>query len=58
MSNDRRSNTARTSQPIHLLRETRYLSREELLRELRKQQASGAYASVRPACAQPRTGGE
>lgn len=52
MSNDRRSNTARTSQPIHLLRETRYLSREELLRELRQQQLSGQYTAVKAAIGQ------
>lgn len=55
MSNDRRSTAARTSQPIHLLRETRYMSREELLRELRQQQLSGQYAAAKqPAAVQCR----
>lgn len=35
MSTERRSGATRTSQPVHMLRETRYLSREEMLRELR-----------------------
>lgn len=56
MSNDRRSGATRAVQPIHLLRETRYMSREEILRELRMQQVTGQFAPVKPASTQPRTG--
>lgn len=58
MSNDRRSSAPRATQPIHLLRETRFLSREELLRELRGQQVTGPCTPVTPAGAQGRKGSE
>ena len=46
MSTDRRSGAARTSQPMQL-RETRYMSREEVLREL--QNRPTVYRSTVPA---------
>lgn len=57
MSNDRRSGATRPSQPIHLLRETRFMSREELLRELRQSQITGQHAAARPCTTPPRNAG-
>ena len=34
MNNERRSGATRTVQPIPMLQETRYMSRDELLREM------------------------
>ena len=56
MSNERRTSATRTTQPIHLLRETRFMSRDEVLRELRKQNITGQYPAARPSGPQQRGG--
>ena len=55
MSNDRRSGATRMSQPTQL-RETRYMTRDEVLRELRNHPMNIRPSKAAPNGAQPRCG--
>ena len=50
MKHESRSGAQRVSQPIMMLRETRYMSRDEIMRELRRQSGGtqgGTHSPVR-----------
>ena len=57
MKTERRSGASRPSQPIMKLRETRYMSRDEILRELRTQGGTMPRATCTPSRGQQRCGG-
>jgi hypothetical protein len=57
MKTERRSGSTRTLQPIQMLRETRYMSRDEILRELRTQGGTMPRATCSPSRGQQRCGG-
>lgn len=57
MQQESRSGAQRVSQPIMKLRETRYMSRDEILREMRRQSGGTQGTTHSPGRGQPRCGG-
>lgn len=56
MNQETRSGAHRVSQPILMLRETRFMSRDEIMRELRRQSGGAQGATHLPGRGQQRCG--
>jgi hypothetical protein len=56
MKQETRSGAQRVSQPIMMLRETRFMSRDEILRELRRQSGGVQGTTHSPVRSQQRCG--